>query len=222
MSLEIFYPYNFRFVGNEDEEIGEIIGTMGNFSRIGNYKLIAVEKSKKGENMSAIYLNEEKGQKLFITILREHLSDNLDKIQVLDRMKVQRTWRWDYHERYAVSSFRFIYLLPLPFRRDDLSGMGDEAIVRGINVKTQERFETPFADNFYVTGEFTQIGLYKEPKGRWHYPTPVFDFKVLHEGALAFIKSNKSERVVVAVGVNSLGQFDQEEFKDFLGSFEPI
>lgn len=218
-SLEIFYPYNFRFVGNE--EIGEIIGALGSFSRIENYKLIVVEKSKRGENKLAIYLNEENGQKLFVTILREHLSDNLDRIQVLDRTRVQRTLRWQSHERYAVSSFKFTYLLPLPFLRNDLSGMGDEAIIKGINVKSQERFETSAAEIFYVSGEFTKIGLYKEPKGRWHYPTPVFDFKTLHEGALAFVKSKKSGRVVVTVSVNSLGQFQEKKFREFVESFEP-
>jgi hypothetical protein len=72
-----------------------------------------------------------------------------------------------------------------------------------------------------VSGEFTKIGLFKEPNGRWHYPTPVFDFKTLHEGALAFVKSKKSGRVVVTVSVNSLGQFQEKEFRDFVASFEP-
>ncbi|MGB3941601.1 MAG: hypothetical protein WBK96_08940 [Candidatus Manganitrophaceae bacterium] len=125
------------------------------------------------------------------------------------------------YENETVPSFEFVYLLPFYFRKDDLSGMGDEAIIKGINVKSQERFETPSADIFYVSGEFTKIGLYKEPKDRWHYPTPVFDFKTLHEGALAFIKSKKSGGVVVAVSVNSLGQFQEKEFREFVEGFEP-
>ncbi len=63
-----------------------------------------------------------------------------------------------------VTSFRFTYLLPF-IRKDDLSGMGDEAIVKGITVKKKEKFETAFADILYVNGEFTKIGLYKEKKG---------------------------------------------------------
>lgn len=94
-------------------------------------------------------------------------------------------------------------------------------MIKGINVKSQERFETPAAEISYVMGEFTKIGLYKEPKEKWYYPTPVFDFKTLHEGGLAFIKSKKTGRVIVTVSVNSIGQFQEKEFRSFIESFEP-
>jgi hypothetical protein len=123
-------------------------------------------------------------------------------------------------ERPKVPSFRFTYLLPF-IRKDDLSGMGDEAIVKGITVKRQERFETAFADVLYVNGEFTKIGLYKEKKGLWNYPTPVFDFKSIHDGALAFVKSKKSGRVYICVSANGIGKYHDEEFQAFLQSFEP-
>lgn len=217
--LIFWYPYNFMPVFSPSEEAG-VIRSLGQFSPPDNYVFRSVDKGKQGESVLIIYINQENGQKLFVTRLREHLSDNFDQIQVLNRTRVDRTFTMAGYGNRTVPNFEFVYLLPF-FRKEDLSGMGDEAIIKGINMKSQERFETPAAEIFYVSGEFTKIGLYKEPKGRWHYPTPVFDFKTLHEGSLAFIKSKKSGRVVVAVSVNSLGQFQEKEFRDFVESFEP-
>jgi hypothetical protein len=150
------------------------------------------------------------------------LFDKLDEVRAQNNTRIKPTFRWDRIEYAHVPSFYFTYLLPYIFLKDDLSGMGDEAIIKGINVKAQERFETPSADVFYVSGEFTKIGLFKEKKGWWHYPTPVFDFQSLHEGALAFVKSKKSGRVAVCVSVNGLGQFQEKEFRAFIESFEPV
>jgi hypothetical protein len=216
-SFELFYPYTFGHAFNEDE----VIRSVGAFSAPTNYKLTAVKKGKKGENRLVLYVNQENNQKIFLTILREHLTDRLDSIRILDNTKVERTFDMSEFEMNNVSSFTFTYLLPLPFRRVDLTGRGDEAIIKGINVKANEKFETAASDIFYVQGEFTKIGLYKEPNGWWEYPTPVFDFKTLHEGALAFIKSKKSGKVLVSVSVNSLGQFNEKEFRDFVESVEP-
>lgn len=212
-------PYNFISAVNETEN--ELTSSLGNFLVPPNYHLIAKAKGEKGENILLVYPNNEKRRTLFISRLREHLSDNLDNIQVLDRTRVETTASMSEVRIIAVPSFRFTYLLPLPFRRDDLSGMGDEAIVKGMNVKVRERFETDSAAILYLGGEFTKIGLYKEPQGRWYYPTPVFDFETLHEGALAFIKSKKSGKVVVAVSANYLDQFDEKEFRKFVERFEP-
>lgn len=216
-SCELFYPYTFDYVLNEDQ----VIRSVGIFSPPANYKLIAVKKGEKGENKLVLYINQERNQKIFLTILREHLTDRLDRIRILENSKVERTFRMSAFEMGTVSNFTFTYLLPLPFRRDDLSGMGDEAVIKGINVKSKERIETAASDIFYVQGEFTKIGLYKEPNGWWEYPTPVFGFRTLHEGALAFIKSKKSGKVLVSVSVNSLGQFNEKEFRDFVESVEP-
>lgn len=211
------YPYNFLSIANENITIP----SLGKFSVPLSYKLVSRAKGEKGENILLVYANDEKRRTLFISRLREHLWDNLDKIQVLDKTRVERTASMADFQPIAVPSFRFVYLLPLPFRRDDLSGIWDEAIVKGMNIKVQERFETSSAAILYVGGEFTKIGLYKEPQGRWYYPIPVFDFETLHEGALVFIKSKKSGKVVVAVSANYLDQFDEKEFKKFVESFEP-
>lgn len=211
------YPYNFRFIFNEEE----VILSLGTFSPPEKYELKSVRKGGQGENILIIYANQENGQKLFISLLREHLGDDLNQVQILNRTKVERTFQYAGFENKTVRSFRFEYLLPFYFRKDDLSGMGDEAIIKGINVESQDKFETSAAEILYVAGEFTKIGLFKEPKGRWHYPTPVFNFITLHEGAIAFIKSKKSGRVLVTVSVNSLEQFQKEEFRAFLKSFEP-
>jgi hypothetical protein len=221
--VEIFYPYTVSLPALNEQDKKDVISSLGKFSIPEDYELRAVSVGRKGENRLIVYINEQNGQKLFITILREHLSDKLDEIQILNKTKVQRTVgsSMDRLEHSDVPSFRFTYFLFFILRKDDLSGMGDEAIIKGINVKDQERFETPFSDVLYVRGEFTKIGLFKEKRGIWHYPTPVFDFETLHEGALAFIKSKESGRVMVAVSVNSLGQFQEEEFREFIESFEP-
>jgi len=185
-----------------------------------NYEITAVERGGKGENVLGIYVNEQTEQKIMITVLREHLSDMLDKIQILDRTYVQRTFQMDSLEITKVPSFRFTYLLPF-IRKDDLPSMGDEAVVKGVTVKRQERFETAFADILYVNGEFTKIGLYKEKTGIWNYPTPVFDFKSIHDGTLAFVKSKKSGKVYVCVSANGIGKYHDEDFSAFLQSFEP-
>jgi uncharacterized SAM-dependent methyltransferase len=49
----------------------------------------------------------------------------------------------------------------------------------------------------------------------------VFDFETRHEGALAFIKSKGSGRVVIYVGVNSIGQFNEQEFQEFVRRANP-
>lgn len=219
--VEIFYPYTVSRPALSEQDKKDVVGSFGKFSFAEDYKLRIAYFAPKGENRLVVYISEKTGQKLIITTLREHLSDKLDEVQVRDNTKVKLTYKWEQLEYGHVPSFRFIYVLRYILRKDDLSGMGDEAIVKGINVKEQERFETHYADVFYVSGEFTKIGLFKEKKGIWHYPTPVFDFQSLHEGALAFIKSKKSGRVVVCVSVNGLGQFNEKEFKDFIESFEP-
>lgn len=213
------FPYNFYLPPFNDDD-REAIHSLGRFSAPENYELKAVEKSSKGENVMVVYIEGRTGQKLMITVLREHLPDKLDKVQLMDRTQVQRTFQMDGVEITKVVSFRFTYLMPF-IRRDDLSGMGDEAIVKGITVKRRERFETAFADILYVNGEFTKIGLYKEKKGMWNYPTPVFDFKSIHDGALAFVKSKKSGKVYVCVSANGMGKYHNEEFQAFLQSFEP-
>lgn len=215
-------PYNFNFnfpIIHVDDRINTI-SSLGRFSAPVNYELKAVEKSREGENILVIYIDEQTGQKLLITLLREHLQDSLEKIKQLDKTYVQRTFAMDAIEITKVPSFRLTYLLPF-IRKDDLSGMGNEAIVKGVTVKKQERFETQYADIFYVTGEFTKIGFYKEKKGIWHYPTPVFDFKSIHDGAFAFVKSKKSGKVFICVSANGMGRFHEEEFLNFIQSFEP-
>ncbi len=214
------YPYNFS---NPIVTVKDQTGTLhslGRFSTPINYELKDVGKGRKGENVMVIYADRQTEQKLIVTVLREHLPDKLDKIQILDRTYIQRTFRMSAIETTDVLSFRFTYLLPF-IRKDDLSGMGDEAIVKGITVKKKEKFETAFADILYVNGEFTKIGLYKEKKGMWNYPTPVFDFKSIHDGALAFVKSKKSGRVYICVSANGIGKYHDEEFQAFLQSFEP-
>lgn len=213
------YPYSF-YRPQFHDNAQNTIHSLGRFLSPANYKIKSVDRSSKGENVLGIYVNEQTGQKLIISVLREHLPDKLDKIQILDRTQVQRTFAMDSIEITKVVSFRFTYLLPF-IRKDDLSGMGDEAIVKGITIKRQERFETAFADILYVNGEFTKIGLYKERKGIWNYPTPVFDFKSIHDGALAFVKSKKSGKVYVCVSANGIGKYHDEEFQSFLKSFEP-
>ncbi len=214
------YLYNFYLpIINADDQ-AKIIHSLGRFSTAINYELKDVGKGREGENVSVIYMEKQTDQRLIIAILREHLPDNLDRVTILDRTQVQRTFAMSAIEITKVPSFRFTYLLPY-IRKDDLSGMGDEAIVKGIAVKRQERFQTAFADIFYVNGEFTKIGLYKEKKGIWNYPTPVFDFKSIHDGALAFVKSKKSGKVYVCVSANGIGRFHEEEFNTFLQSFEP-
>lgn len=218
LNVRLFYPYIFD--GNAPDE-RKVIRSLGKFSVEEDYRLKAVSIDGKGENKLAVYINEENGQKLFLSILREHLNDGLDEITPVDKSKVEATFRKSSYENKRVNSFRFTYLLPWVFRKDDLSGMGNEAIVRGMSIKAQERFFTHRAEVFYIKGEFVKIGLFKKPKGRWHYPTPVFDFMTLHEGALAFIKSRRSGRVIMAVGVNRLGQFQEEEFRTLVEDFEP-
>jgi hypothetical protein len=214
------YDYNFNRPVISDDDRTKTFQSIGKFSTPNNYELKAVEKGRKGENAIGIYVNNQTGQKLMITALREHLPDKLDKVQILDRTQVQRTFQMDGLEITKVPSFRFTYLLPF-IRKDDLSGMGDEAIVKGITVKREDRFETAFADILYVNGEFTKIGLYKDKKGIWNYPTPVFDFKSIHDGALAFVKSKKSGKVYVCVSANGMGKYHDEEFQVFLQNFEP-
>jgi hypothetical protein len=214
------YDYNFyRPVISVDDQ-AEAVHSIGKFSVPVNYALNDVGKGIVGENVMIVYADDQTGQKVMITLLREHLPDDLNRIEILDRTQVHETFRRSGIEITKVLSFRFTYLLPF-IRKDDLSGMGYEALVKGITVKKQERFETAFADIFYVNGEFTKIGLYKEKKGIWNYPTPVFDFKSIHDGALAFVKSKKSGRVYVCVSANGMGKYHDEEFQAFLQSFEP-
>jgi hypothetical protein len=214
------YQYNFPNPVVTVNDRAKTIHSMGTFSTFVDYELKDVGKGRQGENLIVVYADKQTVQKLIITILREHLPDNLNKIKIADRKQVERTFRMSAIEYTDVPSFRFTYLMPF-IRKDDLSGMGDEAIVKGITVKSQERFETAFADILYVNGEFTKIGLYKEKKGMWNYPTPVFDFKSIHDGALAFVKSKKSGRVYVCVSANGIGKYHDEEFQAFLQSFEP-
>jgi hypothetical protein len=218
LNLRISYPYNFYRSAVDPEQV---IHSFGKFSVAEDYRLRVATTGKEGENRLAVYVRESTNQKLFISILREHLHCNLERVNVLDKTKVEETFRQSAYESRKIYSFRFIYALPLLLRKDDLPGMGDEAIIKGIHVKAKERFDTPFAEVFYVTGIFSQVGLFKESKGRWPYATPVFDFGALHEGALALIKSKKSGRVIVAVGVNSLDQFREKEFREFINGFDP-
>jgi len=218
LNLRILYPYNFHSSTVDPEQV---LHSFGTFSAPEGYRLRAATTGEEGQNRLAVYVKESTNQKLFISILREHLNCNLEKIRVLDKTKVEGTFRQSVYESKKVYSFQFVYSLPLLLRKNDLPEMGDEAIIKEINVKVQERFETPFAEVFYIKGEFTRIGLFKEPKGRWPYATPVFDFGALHEGALALIKSKKSGRVIVAVSVNSLEQFREKEFREFIGRFDP-
>jgi hypothetical protein len=85
-------------------------------------------------------VNRESGQKTFAVLLREHVRDHLDKITVLDRTLVGESFSYSYVEITAVPSFRFTYLLPLFHRKDDLTGIGTEAVVKGIAVASQDRF----------------------------------------------------------------------------------
>lgn len=140
------YPYNFMPVFSPSEE-AEVIRSLGQFSPTNKYVFRSVDRGRQGENVLIIYINWENGQKLFTSLLREHISDHLNQIQVLSRTKVERTFTMAGFENRTVPNFKFVYLLPF-FRKDDLSGMGDEAIIQGINVKSQERFETPAAEIF--------------------------------------------------------------------------
>lgn len=218
LSLRILYPYNFH-PGSVDKE--QIIRSFGTFSVAEGYRLRVAALGEEGDNRLAVYVKEATNQKLFVTILREHLHCDLDRVNVLDKTKVERAFRQSVYESSKIYSFKFIYALPLLLRKEDLPSMGDEAIIKGIHIKAKERFETPFAEIFYVKGEFTRIGLFKEPKDRWPYATPVFDFGALHEGALALIKSKKSGRVIVTVSVNSLEQFQEKEFRELIEGFDP-
>lgn len=218
LNLRLFYPYNFYRSAVDTEQV---LHSFGKFSVAEGYQLRVAATGKEGENRLAVYVKESTNQKLFISILREHLHCDLRGVKVLDKIKVEETFRQSVYESRKIYSFQFVYLLPLLLRKDDLPGIGDEAIIKGINVKVEERFDTLFAEVFYVKGTFTRIGLFKEPKGRWPYATPVFDFGALHEGALALIKSKKSGRVIVAVSVNSLDRFREKEFREFIDGFDP-
>jgi hypothetical protein len=217
-NLRIFYPYQFSGTAINEEKV---VRSLGKFSVGDDYQYRVAVSAERGENRLAAYVNEETHQKLLISILREHSNDDLGKIKVLDRIKVENGLRQTAYENRWIPSFSLTYLVPLLLRKDDLSGMGSEAIIKGIHVKAQERFETAFAEVFYVKGTFSRIGLFKEPNGRWNHPAPVFDFKVLHEGAIALIKSKGSGKVVIAVSVNGLEQFQEKEFREFIESVRP-
>ena len=217
-NLRLFYPYSFSGISVNEVKV---VRSLGKFSLGEAYQFRAAAAGQQGENRLAGYVNEETNQKLFIAALREHLNDDLGKIKVLDQTKVERGWRRSTYENRRISSFRLTYLVPLLLRKDDLARAGEEAILKGIRVKAQERFETPFAEVFYIKGVFSQIGLFKEPNGRWHQPAPVFDFTTLHDGAIAFIKAKGSGKVVIAVSVNNLEQFNEKEFREFIESMRP-
>lgn len=216
-NLRLLYPYNYKISVAEEK----VIDSFGRYSVGEGYRFRTAAIGEEGENKLAVYIKEESNQKLFISILREYLHADLEKIKVLDKTKVEETLRSTSYESRKVSSFRLTYLVPLLVPKNDLSMTGRETIIKGINVKTIDRFETPFAEVFYVTGEFSRIGLFKEPNGRWGDPTPVFDFKTLHQGAFALIRSKKSGGVMVTVSVNNLEQFEEKEFRRVVESFEP-
>ena len=138
------YPYGF-YRPQFHDNAQNTIHSLGRFLSPANYKIKSVDRSSKGENVLVIYVYEQTGQKLIISVLREYLPDKLDSVKVYDKEQVIRTFHMSRFENTEVTSFYFTYLLPFP-RKDDLSGMGDEAIVKGVTVKRQERFETTFAD----------------------------------------------------------------------------
>lgn len=214
------YPFNFGMPVIDTRGMEEIIHDLG-VNTIDQYRLVRVDKGERGENRIAVFANRENGQKIVATLIREHLGDRLERIALLDRTSVEETFYQSDFEMLQVPSFRFTYFLPLMHRNDDLTGIGDEAVVRGISIASQERLETDHAEIFYVQGEFTRIGLFKEARGEWVYPTPAFDFVSRHEGALAFLKSRASGRVVIYVGVNSIGQFIEQEFREFVTKATP-
>lgn len=216
-NLRLLYPYNYKISVAEEN----VIDSFGRYSVGDGYRFRTAAVGEEGENKLAVYVKEESNQKLFLSILREHLADDLEKLKVLDKTKVEETFRSTSYESRKVSSFRLTYLIPLLVPKDDLSMTGRETMIKGINVKKTSRFETPFAEVFYVMGEFSRVGLFKKPNGRWGDPAPVFDFQTLHQGALALIKSKKSGRVMLAVSVNNLEQFKESEFRKFVESMEP-
>lgn len=196
----------------------EVLHSFGEFSTLENYTLKLTKKAPKGENRLALYFTENNEQSLVIAILREHLSNDLGKIKVLDNTEVEQRGGME-----AIGAGRVLlrYMYPYFHRREDLRWMGHEAIIKGISVNGRDQFRTQAAEVYYVRGKFIKIGLYKEEKEAWFYPVPVFDFGRLHDGAIAFIKSKKSGRVIIAVNAAADGNFNEAAFRHFLESFVP-
>jgi hypothetical protein len=214
------YPYDIGVPVLDMRERQEILRSLGLHIPT-NYRLSYVGRADRGENVLAVLIDNVTGQKLVAAVLREHLRDRLDYVSIVDGAMVEDPFSGSYSEFTDVPSFRVTYALPLIHRNDDLTGIGEEALVKGITETAKDRFETATAEVVYVQGEFARIGLFKQERGKWVYPTPGFDFKTRHEGALAFIKSKASGRVVIYVGVNSIGQFDEQEFQEFVRRANP-
>lgn len=216
----VTYRYNFWVPVLIENDRTNIALSLGVRSVPTGYVLRATDTGAIGENTSVIYINSETGQKLILAQLREHLFD--ESFVLVDKSTVERTFTMESVRNPEVPLFQVTYLLPTFSRRDDLEGIGSEAIIKGVRLQAEDRFETEATDVVYFKGEFEKIGLFKkEERGEWRYPVPVFDFTALHEGALAFVTSKASGRAVVCIGVNSLGQFRENEFKDFLRTLQP-
>jgi len=215
------YPYTPSLPINNNSDQERTIRSLGLFTLPGDYRLMYLNKSKKGSNILTIYLGKEDHESLFLMSLREHKRDSLDHITLLNGITVRSTFPQVSIVWSNVPSFRFTYYLPLFVRRDDLSGMGDEVIIRGMTVDARDKEETPYSEIFYARGMFTKLGFYKERQGLWVYPVPEFDFITLHEGAIAFIQSKTSGNVLICVSVANKGFFQDTDFKTFVRNIRP-
>lgn len=86
-------------------------------------------------------------------------------------------------------------------------------------------YESDYANILVIEAEFKELG-FKRQSNSWFrkYPIPVFSFHSPVHGALAVLQNKKTNKLVFALGFNSLGNpYDHAEFIDILHTvdFEP-
>jgi hypothetical protein len=171
------------------------------------------------EDNYVIILKEQKtGQLIILSRLKGFHHIPFDSIRTINR-EFRRSLSLE--RNHVLGEFKIITHMPIWhfLRQDDQEKLPSNLILRGMNVKRKNTYETSSAHVYYLNGTFQKIGFFKKMPLPWGFATPVFEFVRPSHGALAILNNKDAEEtIIVASAVPTYRKFNEDVLKTFIDS----
>lgn len=159
------------------------------------------------------FRNKESGQQIFMMVLNE-----LPKLRFEDLTFQKAKMSYPLQEVYRQTirgntNFSLRYLVPL-FIQKKMTEEFPKAEIRGLELASQERFETATTNFLVPEGTFDELYFHRISEGKLKkYPVPIFHSEREMRGAVAVINSKATGDTIFAFGCNYATEpFDKDEF----------